>query len=146
MNNNIQPAPALKAPAPSSPAAGSPAGVFTNSIATMNSGAVAADIDDALRNCVRAALECAKPARVTITLDIIPAGSGVGDTPLFRVDDDIKIKLPKKKRDKATLFFADDDCNLTRRNPRQEEIRLEAVEGGARLTREDLRATGTSAQ
>src|SRR5262245_37275600 len=104
----IPPAPALS-------------GVFVNSIATMNNGEVVNDIDDALRQAVRAALTTAKAAKVKIELAVIPAGEGVGGTPLFRVEDDITLKLPKKKRSKAAVFFADDDCNLTRRNPRQEE-------------------------
>jgi hypothetical protein len=125
-------------------------GVFVTSIATMNNGEVVNDIDDCLRQCVRAALQAGKKARVTIKLDIVPAGEGVGGTPLFKVVDEIDIKLPKKPRSKSPLFFADDDCNLTRRNPKQDELRLEAIEGGAtsagsKLTREDLRTAGLTA-
>lgn len=124
-------------------------GVFIKSIATMNNGEVVNDIDDALRQCVRAAQAAGKKARVTIKLDIVPAGTGVGDTPLFKIVDEIDVKLPKKARTKSPLFFADDDCNLTRRNPKQEEMRLEAIEGGGgngpRLTREDLRTAGLTA-
>lgn len=131
------------------PATTAPAlsGVFLNSIATMNDGDVVNDIDDALRQAVRAALTTAKKARVTIKLDIVPAGDGVGGTPLFKVIDDIEVKLPKKSRTKAPVFFADDDCNLTRRNPKQEEMRLEAIEGGGggKITREDLRTAGLTA-
>lgn len=120
--------PATSIPAPS--AAPALSGVFVNSIATMNNGEVVNDIDDALRQAVRAALTTAKKSRVTIKLDIVPAGEGVGGTPLFRVVDDIEINLPKKARSKASVFFADADCNLTRRNPKQDEMRLETIDGG----------------
>ena len=117
-------------------------GVFVNSIASMNNGEVVNDIDDALRQAVRASLATAKKSRVSIKLDIVPAGEGIGGTPLFKVVDDIEVKLPKKARSKSPVFFADDDCNLTRRNPKQEEMRLEVRDGGAnagKLTREDLK-------
>lgn len=145
MNTNPNPA----APA-ATPAAESVSGVFINSIARMNNGEVVNDIDDSLRQAVRAALTAGKKATVTIKLDIVPAGEGVGETPLFKVVDEISVKLPKKPRTKASLFFADDDCNLTRRNPRQDEMRLEPLAGGlsdsdlktAGLTKQDLRAAG----
>jgi hypothetical protein len=117
MNNNPATASALS-------------GVFVNSIASMNNGEVVNDIDDALRQAVRASLASAKKSRVTIKLDIVPAGEGVGGTPLFKVVDDIEVKLPKKQRSKSPVFFADDDCNLTRRNPKQDEMKLEALDGG----------------
>ena len=118
-------------------------GVFVNSIASMNNGEVVNDIDDALRQAVRASLATAKKSRVTIKLDIVPAGEGVGGTPLFKVVDDIELKLPKKQRSKSPVFFADDDCNLTRRNPKQEEMRLEAIEGGkSPVVRSDIVGQG----
>jgi hypothetical protein len=142
----MNPATATTAPADTTALSG----VFIKSIATMNNGEVVNDIDDALRQCVRAAQAAGKKARVTIKLDIVPAGDGVGGTPLFKIVDEIDVKLPKKARTKSPLFFADDDCNLTRRNPKQEEMRLEAIEGGAtregpRLTRDDLRTAGLTA-
>jgi hypothetical protein len=118
-------------------------GVFVNSIASMNNGEVVNDIDDALRQAVRAALTTAKKSRVTIKLEIVPAGEGVGGTPLFKVVDDIEVKLPKKPRSKSPVFFADDDCNLTRRNPKQDEMRLEAIDGGKTpLLKSDIVGTG----
>lgn len=142
--------PLLKSePAPSA------AGVFLTSIATMNNGEVAADIDDSLRQAVRASQQTGKKSSVTIKLEIVPAGEGVGDTPLYKVVDDITVKLPKRARSKQAVFFADDDCNLTRRNPKQEEMRLETIEGGKTpLTKADIlpavgagqaRAAGTKA-
>ena len=111
-------------------AAAALSGVFVNNIAAMNDGEVINDIDDALRQATNAAFLTKKAAKVKIVLTIEPAGEGVGGTPLYRVVDDITCTLPKKKRNKTSVFFADDDGNLTRRNPRQEEMQLQTITGG----------------
>ena len=103
------------------------AGVFVSTLASMQSGQVLQDLDDALRECTRASLASGKKGKVTLSLSIIPNGVGVGETPLFKIEEDIAVKAPKKGRP-SSVFFADDDCNLTRRNHRQEEMRLTVVE------------------
>lgn len=104
----------------------------------MNGGAVMTDLDDALREATKAALDTGAKAKVTLELIITPNGTGAGDTPLFKVEEDIKIKKPKRKRP-ASVYFADDDSNLTRRNPRQEEMKLTSIDGGA-ISKTDLQA------
>lgn len=106
-------------------------GTFVSLISTMDHGQVAADIDDALRAATQAAEETGAKAKVTLELTIIPNGVGAGDTPLFKVEAKPKITLPQKARTPQN-FFKDDDGNLTRRNPRQEEMKLTAMEGGAK--------------
>lgn len=110
----------------------STSGVFVSTIAAMHSGKVLEDLDDAIREVTRAVQVSQLKGELTLKLSIVPNGIGAGDTPLFKVDDTIKVRLPKKARI-ASVFFADDDSNLTRRNTRQEEMKLVAMEGGKGL-------------
>lgn len=105
-------------------------GVFASTLSAMHNGKVLADLDDALRECTRQVGSTQKKGRVTLHLTIVPNGVGQGDTPLYKVEDDIKVTLPKKSR-QPSVFFADDDSNLTRRNPKQEEISFKSVQGGS---------------
>jgi hypothetical protein len=114
-------------------------GVFISTLAAMNNGDVLTDLDDALREATKASLSSMQKSKVTLELTILPKGEGVGGVPLLSVDDKIKVSLPKPPREKSSVFFADDESNLTRRNPKQEEMRLESLDGG-RITKADLTA------
>lgn len=117
------------------------AGVFGSTLAAMNDGRVLADLDEALREVTRAALGAGAKASVTLQLTVMPNGNGVGDTPLIKVVDKITTKCPKPARDKEPVFFADDNFNPTRRNPNQEKIQFEELEGGKsdKITAADLK-------
>jgi len=95
----------------------------------MHSGKVLADLDEAMREVTKHVNESQKKGKLTLTLTIVPNGTGVGETPLFKVEDSVKVTLPKKPRVGQT-FFADEENNLTRRNPHQGEIQLVSVDGG----------------
>lgn len=103
------------------------AGVFASTLSALHGGKVLEDLDDALREITQAVEISGKAGAVVLKLDILPAGQGVGDTPLFKVVDDIKLVRPKKKRGGVT-FFADENHNLTRRAPKQTEMPLTVVE------------------
>lgn len=107
------------------------AGVFVSTIAAMNDGQVIRDLDDAIREATKAALLASAKSKITLELTVVPNGIGVGDTPLIKITDKIKVSAPKPARDKAPVFFADDNGNPTRRNPNQDEMRLTAIEGDA---------------
>jgi len=98
-------------------------GVAVSTIASMNAGKTSDDLDDAMREVVRAVVGSNQKGKVTLSLTIEPSGSGVGETPLYTVDADIKVVAPKKRRQKQS-FFADENCNLTRREPGQTEMRM----------------------
>lgn len=104
-------------------------GVFVSTLAAMNDGQVIRDLDDALRDATRAALDAASKSKITLELTITPSGIGTGDTPLIKITDKIKKQIPNPARDKEPVFFADEDFNPTRRNPNQEEMKLEVVQG-----------------
>lgn len=114
-----------------SPTIPSPAisGVFLNNLAAMNSGAVLNDLDDAMRSATKAAQGAGAKAKVSLEITVVPNGEGAGGTPLFKLDAKIKVGLPQTPRP-PSVFFADEDGNLTRRNPKQEEMKLTVSEGG----------------
>lgn len=101
-------------------------GVFVSTLAALDHGQSLIELDDALRELVKQVQEKGVKGKLVYTLEVIPNGVGVGDVPLFRVVDDLKVNPPKLKGTGQT-FFADQDNNLTRRHPGQEEIRLEVV-------------------
>jgi hypothetical protein len=113
-------------------------GVFLTTIAAMNGGTVMNDLDDALREATKAALDAGAKSKVTLELVISPNGTGAGETPLLKVEDKIKVSVPKKPR-QPSVFFGDDEHNLTRRNPNQEEMKLTGLDGG-KITKADLKA------
>jgi hypothetical protein len=115
-------------------------GVFLSTIAAMNGGNVLHDLDDALREATKAALDAGGKSKVTLELVITPNGTGAGETPLLKVEDKIKISVPKKPR-QPSVFFGDDEHNLTRRNPNQEEMKLTVADGG-KISKGELIAQG----
>lgn len=102
------------------------AGVFLSTLSALDKGAVLAELDEALREVTKSALDATKKAKLTLELTVVPSGTGVGGTPLFALVGTIKVATPKPARD-ASVFFADDEFNLTRRNPHQEEMKLSLV-------------------
>lgn len=106
-----------------------PSGVFVSTLSAMHGGKVLEDLDDALRELTQGVNNAQKKGTITLELTVTPNGVGVGDTPLFKVKETIKVKKPVKPRQEQT-FFADADNNLTRRNPHQEDIRFTVRDGG----------------
>lgn len=120
------------------------AGVFVSTLSAMQNGRVLDDLDDAIRECTRAVSAAGKKGKVTLSLTITPNGVGAGETPLFKVEDDITVKSPKPSR-LPSVFFADEDCNLTRRNHRQEEIRFQSVDGAKGVDVADIKSQSAQA-
>lgn len=79
---------------------------------TLREGEFIQDLDDKLQDAINAATELGKPAKLTITLDVIPAGRTVG------VVGEINPKLPKPAAE-ATMFFLGAFNKLTRKDPKQ---------------------------
>lgn len=85
-------------------------------------GLTHAELGDALAEVVAAVVEHGKVGTLTYTVKIKPSGDGVS---VF-VTDTITRKAPEGDRS-AALFFADEDGNLTRKDPRQQELPLREV-------------------
>lgn len=99
----------------------------------MHNGKTSNDLDDALREVVAGVVASNQKGKVTLSLIIEPGGSGVGETPLYTVDADIAVRVPKKRRQKQS-FFVDEHNNLTRREPGQTEMRMQKAGSIAALT------------
>jgi len=111
-----------KAPAPVSTSSG----VFVSTLSALKNGTFLVQADDALRELTSKVQQKQIKGKLTITLEVIPNGVGVGEVPLLKVVPDCSITPPKEKA-KGETFFADDDNNLTRRHPGQGEMKLTLV-------------------
>jgi hypothetical protein len=121
-------------------------GVFLDTLRTMGGGRTLLKLEDALREATKAAREAGAKSKINIELIITPNGNGVGETPLFKVTGKVKRTLPEIP-DPASNYYADENDNLTRRNPHQDEMKLTALDGG-KITKADLtqQPTGTTAK
>lgn len=101
-------------------------GVFISTLSALKSGGLLVQADDALRELTAKVQKQQIKGKLTLTLEIVPNGTGVGDIPLLRVIPDISVTAPKLKA-KGETFFADEENNLTRRHPGQADLKLEVV-------------------
>jgi hypothetical protein len=106
-----------------------PSGGFVSIITTHKSGDTAAKIDDVIREVVKAVNATQLKGSVTVKLGIVPNGVGVGDTPLFKIVPKISKSIPEKP-EQGQAYFADENNNLSQRNPNQGEMKLRIVHGG----------------
>jgi hypothetical protein len=82
-------------------------------------GRLSTELAEALNELVEAVTDTGKAGSLSLTVKIKPAGKG--DAHALFVSDDVKVKKPAAERGES-LFFADSDSNLTRKDPRQPEI------------------------
>lgn len=92
---------------------------FTQFLADHRNGRLQSELADAVNELVEAVVAHGKPGTLTLVLKVKPATKGAGHTLL--VTDEVKVKKPAGERGES-IFYADDDANLSRRDPRQPEI------------------------
>lgn len=89
-------------------------------------GGLHSELSEQLAELVAAVAAHGKAGSLTVTLNVKPA-----EMPgAIVVSDDVKSKVPQPDKP-ASLFYSDDHGNLSRRDPRQPELPLRKVEGGA---------------
>lgn len=77
------------------------------------------DLATELKSCVAAVTATGKKGKVALTLEVLPNGmSGI------IVTDKVVVTLPKPDP-VATAFFVTEDAGLSRRDPRQPELKME---------------------
>lgn len=97
---------------------------FAEWLQEQRSGQAHIECSDALNELVEAVQATGKQGTVTLTVKVKPAGKGDHGTVL--VADTVTVKLPQAERGEA-IFFADDDHNLVRHNPAQQQLPLREV-------------------
>lgn len=91
-------------------------------------GGLHGELSDTLAEVVRSALEHRKKGKITITIDVAPNADGQ----TVVITDNVVPKIPLGERG-ASIWFADEEGNVSRRNPNQPELPL-------RELREDRKA------
>ena len=97
---------------------------FADIVRALNRGRTHTELSRQMQLLVAAVEETGKGGSITLTIKVSPTKSdGV-----LEVVDNVTVKAPTHTR-AASLFYADDDHNLVRDNPRQESLW-----GGADIT------------
>lgn len=93
---------------------------FNEIVDDLDAGEVTARLTDKLKECVRGALKSQEASTLTLKLKITPDGR------TFIVTNDIKvdIKVPKTA---LTVFYARDDGELVKDDPKQTALPLRTV-------------------
>ncbi|MEU0087225.1 hypothetical protein [Streptomyces sp. NPDC006274] len=79
-------------------------------------GTLHTELSEKLHDLVQAVQETGKGGSITLKIDVKPIPGTDGRT--LTVTDAVVTKLPKTERPKS-IFFIDDDMNLSRTDPRQ---------------------------
>ena len=99
-----------------------PSNAFLQVLQTHDGGEVLNELADAQRKCLEAVAMTGKPATVTLTFKYTPAAKGA-----FAVAFGApKVKTAVAER-AASLWFGDENGQLTRNDPRQKELPLKTV-------------------
>jgi len=101
---------------------------FFDVLRDVRGGDALEDLATELADVVAAVRKTGKAGALTLKLSIAPASKG--DVQTLMLADTITAKVPRADRG-STVFFSDDANNLSRRDPRQAEIILRAVDDPA---------------
>jgi hypothetical protein len=90
---------------------------FADVLNSLRRGRTHREASNNLQELVQAVAATGKQGSITLTLKV--SKSKVSG--MVEIDDTVKVKLPDPPRD-ASMYFADDDGNLTKDDPRQGEL------------------------
>ncbi len=85
-------------------------------------GGLHSELSDQLAELVLATREQGKKGSLTLKLDVAPNADGMTVT----IVDSITLKKPEATR-QAGIWYSDEDGNLSRRNPMQQELPIREV-------------------
>lgn len=95
---------------------------FADVLLELNRGRTHAEASRAMQDLVQAVIDTGKKGSVTVVISVSKSkASGQ-----IEIADDVRIKLPAADRS-ASLFFVDDEFNLTRDDPNQPHLPLREV-------------------
>lgn len=95
---------------------------FTQTLAELNAGAIAQELDDQLHAVVKSVRDTGGKGRITLTLDIKMAKGNQTAV----VEADVKAKVPTFER-APDFFFIGRDNSLLRDHPNQQTLQLRPV-------------------
>jgi hypothetical protein len=89
---------------------------FADVLTSLRRGKTHREASDLMQQLVTAVRDTHRGGTMVITLKVGRHKSG-----RIEIDDTVKIKLPEPERD-ASIYFADEDGNLSKDDPQQQEI------------------------
>lgn len=96
--------------------------LFTDVLRDQRNGALVDEITEELARVVRGVVKHGKRGEITLTLKVNPAKGGA-----YFVYDEVKAKIPEADRE-ATIFYATADGDLSRNDPRQQNLEFRSVD------------------
>lgn len=111
---------------------------FNAVLQELRGGSAHAELGEALVELTNACIQTEKSGTLTLTIKVSPSGDGM----TVLVTDDVKVKAPVPAK-QPTLYFPDQNGNLSRRNPAQPELPLREIPGGASADTTTTAHTGT---
>lgn len=103
-------------------------------------GALQTELSEALADLVRACVETGKKGKIQLEIAVAPTKDADGTV---YITDQVKLSAPRPDA-RPSMFFTDENGNVSRTNPRQPELPLRPVAGG-RSDGDEPAATGTEA-
>jgi hypothetical protein len=91
---------------------------FAQFLQEARKGGLHTELSDELAALVQSCIETGKKGKLALTVTV--------EDGTVSIVDDVKVTTPKPDA-RPSIFFADDDGNLSRTNPRQVELPLAAV-------------------
>jgi hypothetical protein len=103
--------------------------MFNETIVQIGNGQALRELSEALEQVVAAVRGTGKSGSLTFTLKVAPASKGATD--VLMVESQVKTKLPEADRG-MTIFYATQENQLVRNDPKQQMLPLRVVELEAR--------------
>lgn len=92
---------------------------FMDTMRSLRQGAAVGELSDEMTSLVQAVQATGRPGSITLTIKVKPFK---GDTSVLTVEDSITVKTPKPEKG-ASILYADARGNLSRKDPRQPDLR-----------------------
>jgi len=94
---------------------------FSTTLRELRGGVALLDLSEALADLVVAVRSTGMKGALMLKISVAPASKG-GDNDTLILEDEVIVRRPKAQKG-ATILFADNENILSRRDPRQPELR-----------------------
>ncbi len=99
-------------------------GAFAQLLSGIKRGLLLAKCDDLLKEVSTAVIATGSDGALTLKIKITSDGKAEGtESPMLEIEGDVSIKKPSKKVGKSK-WYADEEGNLVRNDPKQEELKF----------------------